>query len=549
MDQGEALALGRNAFDRDAWAEAFRHLAAADHEAALDADDLDRLATSAYLVGEDAAGLDARTRAHQAFLERGDPIRAARSAFWLAFVLLDKPARQAQARGWLARVRRLLDEHGQPCVEEGFWLCAFAFQKANEGDLEAAAAAFAEAARIGARFGNPDLSALARHGEGRLLLGARDAAAGLAVFDEVMVAVTCGEVAPMVAGVVYCSVISACYERFDLGRAQEWTTALARWCAAHPDIVPFRGQCLVRRSELLQLHGAWGEASDEAERACERLGALGDPRDAGAAFYQRAELHRLRGEFDRADDAYRRASLAGRRPGPGLALLRLAQGHADAARTAVRRLLDDSLGARARAQALQAAVEIMAAADDLPGARGAADELARMAEEIDATFLQAAAADAQALVALASGEAAAAATSLGQAAALWGELGAPYELARTRARIGEAYRQLGDQDGAELELEAAQELFERLGAAPDAARVAAMLTPSGRSAPRATGGLTGREVEVLRLVASGRSNRAIATELAISEKTVARHLSNIFTKLDLPSRSAATAYAYRHKLL
>jgi DNA-binding CsgD family transcriptional regulator/tetratricopeptide (TPR) repeat protein len=545
MTATDALARGRAAFEREAWSEAYTQLAAADLAATLDPEDLDCLATASYLVGEDAASADARARAHHGFLARGEPIRAARSAFWLAFAIMDSPGQQAQAGGWLARARRLLDENAQDCVEHGFWLCAFAFRKIGSGEAAVAQAGFAEAACIGARFKEPDLVALARHGEGRVLLRSNRIPDGLAMLDEVMVAVTCGEVGPMVAGVVYCSVLSACHELFDLRRATEWTTALTGWCASHPDMVPFRGQCLVRRSELLQLRGDWQEAIDEAERACARLAArIGQP-DLGLAFYQLAEGYRLRGEFAKADEAYRRASQAGRKPHPGLALLRLAQGQVDAADAAIRHMLQEARGRPARAHVLRAAVQILLASRDLTSAQSAADELTRMATELDAPFLQAAAAQASGALAQAAGEPGAAVEMLRDAWTIWRELEAPYEIAQVRTILGLAYRQLGDDEGARMEFDAAEDAFDRLGAVPDAARVGALLT----SAPRPSGPLTGREVEVLRLIATGKTNRSIAEELAISEKTVARHVSNIFTKLDLSSRSAATAYAYSHKLV
>lgn len=542
----EALTRGRLAYAQEAWSEAYVHLTQADQASPLDPEDLDCVATAAFLVGEDAASAAARARAHQVFLERGDTTRAARSAFWLAFSMLDQPNQQAQAAGWLARARRLLDESANECAEQGFLLCAQAFLSIRANDVVAAEVTFRQAAEIGARFKNRDLLALARHGQGRVLLFTNKTAAGLAMLDEVMVSVTCGEVGPLVAGVVYCSVLGACHELFDLRRAKEWTTALAAWCDAHPDMLPFRGECLVRRSEMLQLQGAWEEALAEAEHACARLDARSNSRDAAMSQYRVAELHRLRGAFQKAEEMYRRASQAGHTAHPGLALLRLAQGQIETADVAIHHELQERRGPAVRAQVLRAAVEIMLAAKDVAGARAAAEELTRTASRLDAPLLHAASAQASGAVALAEGDATMAVALLRDACAVWRELDVPYEIARVRVLVGLAYRELGDDEGAQMELEAAAEGFDRLGAAPDAARVTALMT----TAPSvAKGPLTGREIEVLRLIATGKTNRMIATDLAISEKTVARHVSNIFTKLDLPSRSAATAYAYSHKLV
>jgi len=548
------LEEGRAAFESGAWSESYRLLRAADAQTPLDPTDLDRLATAAYLIGEDGASVQARTRAHAGFLERGEPVRAARSALWLAFTMFDKSRQRAQAAGWLRRAQRLLGDVKDPCVEQGWLLCGSARQCVAAGDIAAAHTAFTQATEIGERFGDVDLTALARHGQGRTLVAMNDTAAGLALLDEVMVAVAGGEVAPIVTGAVYCSVITACHDLFDLRRAQEWTTALEGWCAAHPDVVPFRGYCLIHRSELMRLHGAWQAAFTEAQRACDRLTDPPAQPEAGAAYYQLAELHRLRGERAQADEAYRLASQAGRNPQPGLALLRLSQGQLDAAAASIHLALQEARDRRSRVLLLRAGVDIMLAGNDVAGARAACDELTRIAEGLDVLFPRAASLQARGAVALSEQQPLPALEWLRAACATWQELDAPYELAQCRVLIGLAYRLLGDNDGAQLELEAAQEIFEKLGAAPAAAHVAALTARaaqqgSQRDSLRAGGGLTGREIEVLRLVATGAKNRTIAGRLRISEKTVARHVSNIFTKLDLSSRAAATAYAYKHKLL
>ena len=512
----------------------------------LEAADLDRLATAAHLTGQDEASGSYRTRAFQLYVDAGDSRQAAASALWHVISLAEQANRQAELGGWLARAERLLSGAAQDSVERGLLLCLSGRRHVMAGDMAGAAAAFTEAAAMGERLRSADLLALARHGEGRVMLWQQQKAAGFACLDEVMVAVMAGEVGPMVTGIVYCGVLSACHEYFELRRAHEWTDAMTSWCAAHPDMAPFRGSCLVRRSEMLQLHGAWEEAAVEARRACERL-ASGGSVDTAAAFYQEAELFRVRGDFAAAEEAYRQASRAGRRPQPGLALLRLAQGDAAAAEAAIRTALHETKGQRARALVLRAAVEILLPSSDLTTARAAAAELGALAGRVGAPALRAAAAHATGAVALAEGDARAALERLRDAWDEWRALDAPFEVARVRVLLASAYAALGDEEGARMEREAALDVFEQLGARPDAERLLALA--AREPAAVAAGGLTGREVEVLRQVAAGKTNRAIAGELSISEKTVARHISNIFTKLDLSSRSAATAYAYEHKLL
>jgi DNA-binding CsgD family transcriptional regulator len=545
MAPADWLNEGRESFARQFWEDAFTALSAADRTTLLTVEDLERLAVAAHLTGRDTESAEVWARAHHEFLRRDDVAGAARCAFWLAFHLLiqGEPARSG---GWLARGQRLLDHGRHDCVERGYLLVPVALRCLFEGDAATAYATFDRAAAFGERFGEPQLVVFARLGIGEALLQMGQTTEAVALFDEVMVAVTAGDVTPMGVGIVYCAVIEHCHEIFDLRRAQEWTDALGRWCATQSGLVPYRGQCLVHRAELMELHGAWQEAMGEARQACKRLSQTVGRPWVGAALYLQAELHRLRGEFTEAEECYRQATQMGREPQPGLAQLRLAQGQIDAAAAAIRRALAETADRSTRCRLLAPYVDIMLAADDTAAARVAAAELSEVAADLDAPVLRAMAAHATGATLLAGGNARAALAALRQAWTVWQRIDAPYEAARVRVLIGIACTGLRDGDTAEMEFAAARAVFERLGAVPDLARLEVL----SRKAPGGTaGGLTAREIEVLRLVAAGNANSEIAAALVISDHTVRRHLQNIFAKLGVSSRTAAAAYAFQHHLV
>ncbi|MGI8774706.1 MAG: LuxR C-terminal-related transcriptional regulator [Actinomycetota bacterium] len=537
----------RASFARQQWAESFRAFSAAEGSSPLAPEDQECLAVAAYLIGAETDSGEAWKRAYHGFLERGDPRGAIRCAFWLAFGLVNR-GEHAQAQGWFARAQRVLDDSNVDCVERGYLLLPAALQVMGQRKWPDAQAIFIELADLAQRFGDPDLTTFGHLGHGQCLIGLGQTQEGIAELDEVMVSVTSDEVSPITAGIVYCAVIEACHDIFDLGRAQEWTDALTRWCESQPDLAPYRGQCLVHRSQLMQLRGNWEEALAEAQKARERfLYPPGQPA-IGMAYYQLGELNRLRGKLAEAEDAYVQANAHGRDPEPGLALLRLAQGRVDAAAASSRRALMEATDRSMRVRLLAAHVEIMLASGDVDEASSAAEELAALAREMETPWLGAVAAHARGATLLAAGSFAPALEELRRSLKEWRAIDAPYEMARTRHLLGLVCRCLKDEDSAVMELQRARADLERLGAKFDAGRVQQDLAATGAKTGSAEG-LTPREQEVLQLLATGSTNRVIAEQLYISEKTVARHVSNIFMKLDVGSRAAATAYAYEHSLV
>lgn len=501
---------------------------------------LEREAIEAYLAGLDEVAASSFERAHGAFLVDGAPEHAARCAFWLGLTLLLQNG-QARASGWLARAARAADAAPTPCPTQGLLLVPEVLACLDD-DAGRARALADQIIELGRRCEDSDVLALGHLCAGEATIALGDAVGGTRLLDEAMLLVSAGSVSPIATGIVYCAVIELCVVVLDVRRAAEWTEALRSWCDGPPERVPYRGLCLVHRSQVLQARGDWGSAAVEAERARELLQRR-EHAAVGEAFYQIGELHRLRGSRVDAERAYRDASDHGRPPEPGLALLRAAEGNVDAARASVRRMLSERTDDPVRPTLLAAAVDVLLCCGDVEGAETAAAELSALAAERDIPFVRASASFAAGRVRLTRGDHPAALHDLRQAVAVWLDLDVPYDAARARVELARVLRSLGDVDGAELELEAAARCFERLGAVTDLSRVQAFA--GGASASP----LTGREVEVLRHVANGETNRDIATAMGISEHTVARHVQNTFAKLGVSTRAAATAYGYEHHLL
>ena len=537
------LLSAREVYERREWVAAYEALSGLGGGAAtLEGEDFVRLATAAYLTGRQNDSIQALQRAYQINLDADDVPGAVRCAFWLAMVLMDA-GESAVGGGWVARAQRLLEDVPGDVVERGYVLIPVMMRNIFATEFAPAHKCAAEIADYGRRFDDPNLVAMGLMSQGRIALYAGHVPEGLALLDEAMVCIATGAVSPIFAGQVYCSMIEGCQEISDFGRAAEWTVALTKWCDEQPGLVPFTGQCAVHRGQIMKLCGAFDEALEEFANAVERYLKAGTTPAAGLALAERGDVLRIRGQFDAAEAAYLEALEYGHEPQPGLALLWLARGRVPAAVAAIKRLLTEPRDPVHRSQLLPGAVEILLAADETDLAADASTELSEIASDFGCVALRAMASRAIGHVALMRGNHAGAISELRRAGRLWKELGAPYEAARCALLLGRALRALGDEDSALAELTTAHNSFTGLDVAPAEREAAALLQPAASS------GLSAREIEVLRQVATGKTNPEIAAALFLSEKTVARHLSNIFAKIDVASRTAAAAFAFEHGLV
>lgn len=535
----DGVDLARNCFRQRAWVEAHSAFLRA-REGSLSATDLEQLAIAAYLIGRQDDFHSALERAYRTYLQESEAVRAGRCAFWLGLILLFR-GEAGHANAWFARAAQGVTDNS---VIEGYLLLPAAEQDFLAGDFATMYASACRAAAIGERFDDTDLLACAQHLQGRALIVQGRLDEGMAFLDRAMLAASEGALSPLMTGLIYCSVIDACQRVFAVGRSREWTLAFSRWCEAQPQMVTFSSTCLVHRAEIFEMQGAWQDAIAAAKSAQERFARGLDLQPCGAAFYRQGEVRRLQGDFEAAEAAYRAASQHGFEPQPGLALLRKAQGRVDAAAATMRRLMSETRDDLERTRLLPAHIEILLAASDVETARSACSELERAAERYGTPMVDAMGAHARGAVDLAGGDTRAAVASLRRAARVWQELDAPYAAACTRELLGVACRALNDEDGCQLELDAARATFAELRALPDVKRLEALNKPAQEDH-----GLSHRELEVLRLLATGKTNKTIAEELSLSERTVDRHVSNLFVKLNVASRAAATAYAYENGLI
>jgi ATP/maltotriose-dependent transcriptional regulator MalT len=508
-------------------------------EPVAEAERLYLLADALWWLGRVEDSIEARQAAHRLFESLGEHRRAGTCAVWL-YQDHCLRARPAAASGWLQRARRALDGDTS-CVEYGALLLREAEAAHGGGRLDQAAELAERARALGRDLASADLEAEALQTLGRVLIDAGEPTAGLGHLDEAMLFVVERRLGPYSTGKVYCSLISACEELGDLRRAAEWTDATSTWAAQHPFAI-FPGICRVHRAVVLDRQGALEEAEREATRACAELTESHVP-NAAAAFAEVGDIRRRLGDLERAEEAFARAEELAGRACVAAALLRLAQGRLEEAR----RIIANCLGGEppnrlSRARLLPSSVQVAVAARDLGGADAGVRELEGIARSFDTPMLHALAALARGRLQLAEAKPISAAETLQGAVNQWEELQVPYEVATATTLLAQAQRDAGDEAAAKESFARARALFEQVGALLDAQDVDA----SWRT--RRPAGLTEREVEVLRLVASGQANKEIAAQLHLSAKTVSRHLTNIFNKVGVTSRAAATAFAFEHDL-
>lgn len=532
-----ASQAAKSAATESRWGDAYRLLAGTALDE-LDVDDLDLLGTAGYLTGHDDEGLGAWTAAYQRCADAGDVSRAMQIGLRIGQCLGFK-GDMARLNGWAERVGHLLADRDDDNVERGYLEYLLGFMRLfGHGDPPSARVHFERAGKIAARFGDRELATLAGITEGRMVIYGGELDRGVAMLDHAVVAIEARELSPLSTGNAYCVVIDACAELQDFTRCHAWSDSFVAWCDSQQELVLYRGNCFIHRAEVIRDLGNWSEALVEAQRACDRLAKPPILGSLAAASGLEGDLHRLLGDLPAAQVAYDRATELGSQPQPGLSLLRLAEGRSDAAHKMIHRVLAESDDPIGRSKILGAAVEISLAIGDVAVASELAAEFREVAAMIGTPLLRARAARAAAQAALARGDAKAALVEARTAFGIAQELGVRFDAASARLLVADACRALGDDDAATTEAGLAQRDLAalRVSVAPKAGNVD---FPDG---------LTAREVDVLRLVAAGRTNRQIAGELFISEKTVSTHLSHIFTKLGLTTRAAATGYAFEHGL-
>lgn len=476
------LTDAREAFDRHAWSDAFDLFTQAEADGPLGADDLKALAESAWWTGRHEECTAGNERAFAAFQSEGRNREAAVAALTLMLNHVEAGKRSV-AGAWLSRAVRLLKDEPD-CAEKGQLEFRLAIRAHGRGELDTALEHERRAIDIATRFGDRDLQAQALMYQGKSMLLKGEVDEGIALMEEAASAAVGGELSPRATGDVYCIMIATCQQLADYTRAGEWTEAAKRWCDRQA-ISGFPGVCRVHRAEIMHLRGDWAEAELEARRAHEELRDF-DVEVSGEALYEVGEIRMRRGDFDGAEDLFRRAHEVGHSGQPGLALLALRRGDAQAAASLLRSVLENEWHTLRRARYLPSQVEVAIAAGDMEAAVAAVEEMEKIAEEFGSDALHARAAHSRGLLELAEGDAAAACSSSTKAWKLWKEVDAPFDAACARRGLGEAQLAKGDVANAMLELRAAKAAFDKLGAVPEAERCQQLLAYDASDGVHAT---------------------------------------------------------------
>ncbi len=504
----------RQAYATHRWDVAHEGFAAVAATSELEVGDLAAFADAAWWLGRTDESLELSEQLYRRCLQGDQTPAAARLAVEIGFLWLIRGEQRIGA-GWISRANRLLAEAPE-CPEQGYLGYLAAWDALTTARFDDAQAIAQQMQALAARYDDPTLGAMGLVLEGLAAVRSGEVTRGLALCDEAMLPVHAGDVVPNWAGNLYCLIMALCFELADIERARAWTDATERWCDQFSNAAMFTGICPVPVAVEV----------------------------VAAGYYEIGELRRARGDDAGAEQAFARAHELGRDPQPGLALLRLAQGDVGAARAALQAALAAAGPPLTRMPLLTALVEVAAASDDAELARSSAQELTRIATAFATPGIRARAASATGIAHLLAGEPEQALAPLRDACRSWRALRCRCELARAQSRLARALDAVGDREAAARERQQARATFEELGAQGDLAALAG--DPAARPAP---GGLTDREVEVLCLVADGASNATIADRLTISERTVERHVSNIFHKLDVSSRTQAARLAFDHGLV
>jgi DNA-binding CsgD family transcriptional regulator len=532
----DQLERARAAYAACQWDEAYDGFASVVAGDAVSTEDLAAQADAAWWLGRTDESLDLYEAVYRRSADRGEP-SAARLAVETGFLWLVR-GEETVASGWFARADRLLRDRPEG-VEHGYLQHLAVLELLETGRFEDAASLARRICELGRRHDDATLCALAQVLEGVAAVRGGDLDSGLAAIDEAMLAVRSGAVDRSWAGNLYCQLMSLFLELADLQRARAWTEATERWCRQHSHAAMFTGICRVHRAQLLHLEGALQDAERSAAQACRDLADMNVDAVA-AAHYELGELRRRRGDLAGAERSYVRAHELGRDPQPGMALVRLAQGRPTAARRAVEAALTATDQPLRRVPLLTAQTTIADHLGDAEQAGRAADELFTIAERFASPGLVAAARQAAGTARLLAGEADRALPLLREAQGRWRDLDVRGEAATVQLAVARALDAVGDADSAERERSLATEVLTGLG----------IVTSTGQSGGRRdTAGLTPREREVLALVATGDTNAGIASRLVLSERTVERHLSNVFRKLGVSSRTEAARFAFVNGLV